>query len=100
MQNNLTPRLAIIGIIFAWAIWSYLLPINIMNLDDSEKESLRESGQLTHIESKIIKQGLDLKGGMYIVLEADIPKLMLNLASYKDEILENIILKSAKDSQI
>ena len=48
-----------------------------------EKESLRESGQLAHIESKIIKQGLDLKGGMYIVLEADIPKLMLNLASYK-----------------
>ena len=22
MQNNLTPRIAIIGIIFAWAIWS------------------------------------------------------------------------------
>ena len=32
------------------------------------------------IESKTIKQGLDLKGGMYIVLEADIPKLMLKLS--------------------
>ena len=61
---------------------------------------MRESGQLAHIESKIIKQGLDLKGGMYIVLEADIPKLMLNLASYKDEILENIILKSLEDSKL
>ena len=60
---------------------------------------MRESGQLAHIESKIIKQGLDLKGGMYIVLEADIPKLMLNLASYKDEILESIISTSLEDSK-
>ena len=87
MQNNLTPRLAIIGIIFAWAIWSLSFTYKYQNLDDNEKESLRESGQLADIESKIIKQGLDLKGGMYIVLEADIPKLMLNLASYEDEII-------------
>ena len=99
MQNNLTPRLAIIGIIFAWAIWSLSFTYKYQNLDDNEKESLRESGQLAHIESKIIKQGLDLKGGMYIVLEADIPKLMLNLASYKDEILENTILTSLEDSK-
>ena len=100
MQNNLTPRIAIIGIIFAWAIWSLSFTYKYQKLGDNEKESLRESGQLAHIESKIIKQGLDLKGGMYIVLEADIPKLMLNLASYKDEILENIILKSSEDSQL
>jgi len=99
MQNNLTPRLAIIGIIFAWAIWSLSFTYKYQSLDDNELESLRESGQLAHIESKIIKQGLDLKGGMYIVLEADIPKLMLNLASYKDEILENIILTSLEDSK-
>jgi preprotein translocase subunit SecD len=61
-----------------------------------EKEELRTSGDLEQIESRIIRQGLDLKGGMYIVLEADIPTLMGNLASMKDERLE-AILTSAKE---
>ena len=49
------------------------------------KKSLRSSGDLEQIESKIIRQGLDLRGGMYIVLEADIPTLVGNLADLKDE---------------
>ena len=42
----------------------------------------------------MIRQGLDLKGGMYIVLEADIPALITNLASTKDDRLLNIIGKT------
>ena len=41
--------------------------------------------KLANLESKVIRQGLDLKGGMYIVLEADVPALISNLASSKDE---------------
>ena len=49
--------------------------IKYQNLSDGNKETLREEGKLDQLESQIIKQGLDLKGGMYIVLEADIPTL-------------------------
>jgi preprotein translocase subunit SecD len=45
---------------------------------------LREEGKLAQIESRTIKQGLDLKGGMYIVLEVDLPTLMETLAENKD----------------
>ena len=64
-----------------------------------EKELLRENGELQQIESKIIRQGLDLKGGMYIVLEADIPKLISNLSAIKDDRLENIINNSDIEAQ-
>ena len=43
------------------------------------RKSCDPSGDLEQIESKIIRQGLDLRGGMYIVLEADIPTLVGNL---------------------
>jgi len=65
-------------------------------MSEEKKEELRTSGELEKTESRIIRQGLDLKGGMYIVLEADIPMLVSNLASIKDDRLENLI-NDAKD---
>ena len=96
MQSNLTPRYLIIGVIFAWAIYALLPTWQYQNMTDEEKEELRTAGELEQIESRIIRQGLDLKGGMYIVLEADIPTLMSNLADMKDDRLEGI-LASAKE---
>ncbi len=96
MQSNSTPRFLIIGVILAWAIYSLLPTWQFQNLSADEKEELRTTGDLEQIESRIIRQGLDLKGGMYIVLEADIPTLMENLADMKDERLIGI-LKSAKE---
>ncbi len=91
MQKNLTPRYIIIALIFAWAISALLPTWNYERMSDVQKEELRLSGELEQIESRIIRQGLDLKGGMYIVLEADIPTLIKNLASMQDERLNNLI---------
>jgi len=96
MQSNLTPRYLIIGVILAWAIYALLPTWQYQNMTEDEKEELRTAGELEQIESRIIRQGLDLKGGMYIVLEADIPTLMSNLADMKDDRLEGI-LASAKE---
>ncbi len=43
------------------------------------------------MESKALKQGLDLKGGMYIVLEVDFPTLISNLALNRDSKLERAL---------
>ena len=71
MNSKLTPRLLVIGLVLVWAIWAIWPTIRYQGLSDAEKESMREEGTLEQIESRIIKQGLDLKGGMYIVLEVD-----------------------------
>ena len=98
MQSNLTPRYLIIGVILIWAIWALLPTWEYQQMSEEEKESLRTSGDLEKIESRIIRQGLDLKGGMYIVLEADIPTLMGNLADMRDERLDNVLQTAQEKS--
>ena len=98
MQNNLTPRYIVIAVILGWAIWSLWPTWEYQSMSEDKKEELRITGELEQVESRIIRQGLDLKGGMYIVLEADIPKLVENLAPIKDDRLEAIIADAEQQS--
>ena len=98
MQKNLTPRYIIIAVILGWAVWSLWPTWQYQNMSEERKEELRTAGELEQIESRIIRQGLDLKGGMYIVLEADIPTLVGNLAPIKDERLEKLIADAEEQS--
>ena len=84
MKSKQTPRLLMIGLTLTWAIWAIWPTIQYQGLSSAEKETLREEGKLDPIESRTIKQGLDLKGGMYIVLEVDLPTLLENIAENKD----------------
>ena len=97
MKNNLTPRYLVILVILGWSFYSLWPSIKYQNLSDEEKESLREQGKLTQIESKIIRQGLDLKGGMFIALEADIPTLVKNLASNRNQKFDDLLLEITDD---
>ena len=96
MQNKLTPRFLLIGLVLIWGLWSLWPTIKFQNMSSEEKDSLLEQGRLESIESKVIKQGLDLKGGMYIVLEVDLPTLVENLAINKDKKLTSV-LSSVRD---
>ena len=98
MGKKLTPRYLIIALILLWATSALLPTWKYQRLSENQKEELRIKGELEDLESKVIRQGLDLKGGMYIVLEADIPTLISNLASIKDDRLNKIIEKTRKKS--
>ena len=91
MKNSLTPRYIVIMVLLGWSFYSLWPSIKYQNLDAEEKELLREQGNLAQIESRIIRQGLDLKGGMYILLETDIPTLVKSLASNRNEKFDNLI---------
>jgi len=98
MAKNLTPRYLIITLILFWAISSLLPTWRYQRLSEDQREEMKINGELENLESKVIRQGLDLKGGMYIVLEADIPALISNLASFKDERLLKVIEKTREQS--
>ena len=98
MNSNLTPRYVIIGVILTWAIYALLPTYKYQKMTETEKEDLRTSGELDQIESRIIRQGLDLRGGMYMVLEADIPTLIGNLADIQDDQLMEVIQTSKEKS--
>ena len=93
MNKKLTPRYIIIGIIAAWALYTLWPTVQYETMTADQMETLRESGELRAIESRTIKQGLDLKGGMHIVLEADLPTLINNLAVNKDRKFETVLNK-------
>ena len=91
MSKNLTPRYIIIGIILAWALVTLWPSVKYQQLSSEDIEGMRESGTLETLENKIIKQGLDLKGGIYIVLEVDLPTLVTTLAINKDAKFERTV---------
>jgi len=84
MKNKLTPRFLIIALVIIWAIYALWPTVRFQTLSEAEKETLRTEGKLDKLEARTIKQGLDLKGGMFIVLEVNLPTLMSNLAVNKD----------------
>ena len=90
MQNKLTPRFLLIGLILIWGLWSLWPTFKLQTLSDNDKNILEEQGELRNLESKAIKQGLDLKGGMYIALEVDVPTLIENIAINKDQKLTSV----------
>ena len=104
MKNKLTPRFIIIALVLVWAVYAIWPTVQYQTLSADEIETMREEGTLKNLESKIIKQGLDLKGGIYIVLEVDLQTLVSNLAINKDkrfeQALNNVDAKIDEDSQL
>ncbi|MDP6967065.1 MAG: protein translocase subunit SecD [Candidatus Marinimicrobia bacterium] len=97
-QKN-SPRLIIIGIVLLLAVYALYPTIKLQLLTPEEKASLTESGALAELEKRAIRRGLDLQGGMHIVLEVDIPTLVDNLASNKNSEF-NDALEAAKEKSV
>ena len=91
MSKNLTPRYIIIGLVLTWALLTLWPSIKYQQLSPEDIQYMRETGTLEDLENKIIKQGLDLKGGIYIVLEVDLPTLVTTLAINKDAKFERTV---------
>ena len=96
MNNTLRTRLLTILFIFGLGIYALLPSIRYQLLSDDAKENLSED-ELAYFESKSIKQGLDLKGGIYIVLEVDLPQLINTLAKNKDKKFDQFLEELNQD---
>ncbi len=93
MLNKNIPRLIIIIVALLWGIYSLIPTIKFNLLTDEDKLLLDENGTLESLEKNTIRQGLDLQGGMHIVLEVDIPTLLENLASNRNDRFYNVFNK-------
>jgi len=96
MNNTLRTRLLSILFIFGLGIYALLPSIRYQLLSDDAKNNLSED-ELAYFESKSIKQGLDLKGGIYIVLEVDLPQLINTLAKNKDKKFDKFLEELSED---
>lgn len=96
MSKNLTPRYIVIGLVLSWALMTLWPSVKYQMLSSDDMEEMREMGTLETLENDIIKQGLDLKGGIYIVLEVDLPTLVSTLAINKDTKFERTLSEVRK----
>ena len=90
MNSSIRNRLLTILFVFGLGIYALLPTIRYAVMDDESISNL-SSDQKDYFESRSIKQGLDLKGGIYIVLEVDLPQLIDNLAKNKDKNFDNFL---------
>lgn len=97
MRKNLTPRYIVIALVLAWAVYALMPTIQYQSLSGEEKDSLKVTGELADIEAGALRQGLDLKGGIYIVLEVNLPALLDNLALSKDRRFEIALKEVTSD---
>ncbi len=99
MLNRPSLRFAIIGIVFLWVIWAIWPTFEYRALSDEEKDARRSEGTLADLEHRIINLGLDLQGGIHLVLEVDIPTLVRNLAENKDDRFEEVLARTSEEVQ-
>ncbi len=88
MTKNIRFRLIVILAIIIGTIY-YLYPtIYLLSLSPQKKEmlSLSDPQRLYDLEQRSIKLGLDLQGGMHMVLELDQSKINMNTGEAKDAI--------------
>jgi len=83
MSKKLIWRYIIVAVLLAWAVYSLVPTLQYERLTNAEKIELEEEGKLIDLESKIIKRGLDLQGGMHLVLEVNVPNFVKNIAQHQ-----------------
>ncbi len=99
MKQNLS-KIILTVVLIALAIYAlyptyedYKLQQELTKLSGQDSITfIDQNGQeLKDAQEKRIKLGLDLKGGMYVVLDVDVMKLLNDLAVRKDQQLEQIL---------
>jgi len=67
-------KIFVIIVVFLLSIW-YLYPTLRLATISSEARGKMDSGELARLKERAVKLGLDLRGGMHLVLEVDKSKL-------------------------
>lgn len=83
--------------VIIWALYELYPTYKLHTLTAEERARLEAEGKLADLEFQAIKMGLDLQGGIYLVLEADLPQLLTELAKNKDNRFTEILEETKKE---
>jgi len=86
---------------FVFALSLYLLypTYKLTQMSEEKKESMEreDRNSLIDLRSKSVNLGLDLQGGMHVILEVDIKELLNQLAKNKNEVFVEALEKTAAE---
>lgn len=102
MKSKTTTKFILIFAIILLAV--YLLyptyQFNSMSEEEKERMNLENQKEFFKLKSKTINLGLDLQGGMHVVLEVNVHELLDKLAKNKNEVFITALNETAKQVEI
>ncbi|MEJ2544508.1 MAG: protein translocase subunit SecD [Calditrichaceae bacterium] len=102
MKSKTTTKFIII--LAALVIAVYLLyptyKFSSMTQDQKDELELNDKTEFLNLKSKVINLGLDLQGGMHVVLEVDVKRLLSNLAKNKTEDFNRILDETEAEIEV
>jgi len=100
MFKNISTRWFVIVLLLLFVSYRLWPSYNFLTLSEEDKELMKKNDLSSYekLSKNSINLGLDLQGGMHVVLEADVPNLVKKLANNKSPELLNAIDESEKRS--
>ena len=99
MSGTLRMRVFLVVLLIGSAAYMLRDTISYYTMDETQKEALIESGKMENIRKNIIHQGLDLQGGMHVVLEVDLEELIKTRVEDGDAEINDLISSSLEEAQ-
>ncbi len=98
MKSNTTMKFILILVVLIGAVYLLYPTYKFNSMTDAEKEALKLKNQKEFfaLKSKAINLGLDLQGGMHVVLEVDVKELFDKLAKNKTKEFETALDEAYK----
>ena len=73
--------------------------LNLKNAEDSAAYFDKNGTDILKARENKIKLGLDLQGGMYVIMEVDVAKLVSDLAKKTDDIFKQVLDQSVEEAK-
>lgn len=98
MSGTLRMRVFLVILLIGSAFYMLRDTISYYTMSETEMEASVESGELDEIRRNIIHQGLDLQGGMHVVLEVDLDELIKTRVEGSDQTIDRLITESLEEA--
>jgi SecD/SecF fusion protein len=73
---------------------------NLKTSQDSTTYFEKNGASILKAKDNKIKLGLDLQGGMYVIMEVDVAKLMLDIAKRKDDVFNQVLNEAVEQTKV
>ncbi|NOX38067.1 MAG: protein translocase subunit SecD [Calditrichaeota bacterium] len=103
MSRNLTIKLSVVVfliLMFAYFVYPTIQFQFLMSKEDRARLQIEDPQKYNRLLDRSIRLGLDLQGGMHVVMEVDVKELLRSLAKNKDDRFDEALEYAAKVSQL
>ncbi len=102
MKSKTTTKFIIILAVLVFAVYLLYPTYKFSSMTQEQKDELEvnDKSEFLKLKTKVINLGLDLQGGMHVVLEVDVKRLLDNLAKNKTEDFNRILDETEADVEI